>query len=86
MINMIEVACGTTDRVIHVGEAEDLLVRELHLNPSNSSQIVQDIYHRWLDRRNDLTKPLIRRFWPPTPVDDPNPHLVFRPREKERCV
>ena len=31
-----------------------------------------------------LNKPLIRRFWPAVPVDDPNPHHVFRPREKER--
>ena len=29
-------------------------------------------------------KPLIRRFWVPTSVTDANPHLVFRPREKER--
>ena len=42
------------------------------------------IHAYWLQKRQKLGKPLLRRFWPATSPTDSNPHCVFRPREKER--
>jgi enhancer of polycomb-like protein len=46
--------------------------------------VIQDIYSYWVQKRSKLKRPLLRRFWPVTSSDDTNPHLVFRPREKEK--
>ena len=46
--------------------------------------IIQDVYTYWVQKRSKLKRPLLRRFWPVTSSDDTNPHLVFRPREKEK--
>lgn len=48
------------------------------------SQVIQDIYNYWVQKRSKLKRPLLRRYWPVTSSDDTNPHLVFRPREKEK--
>ena len=42
------------------------------------------ILQYWVQKRSKLKRPLLRRFWPVTSTDDTNPHLVFRPREKEK--
>jgi enhancer of polycomb-like protein len=47
-------------------------------------QVLRDVYQYWVDKRSKLKRPLLRRFWPVTSTDDTNPHLVFRPREKEK--
>jgi enhancer of polycomb-like protein len=49
-----------------------------------SKHVVGDIYSYWVQKRSKLKRPLLRRFWPVTASDDTNPHLVFRPREKEK--
>lgn len=49
-----------------------------------NKQIVQEVYQYWVSKRQRYKKPLLRRFWPVTSINDTNPHLVFRPREKER--
>lgn len=41
------------------------------------------VYEHWRKKREKLGKPLIRRFQPPTSVQDTSPHSTFRPREKE---
>ena len=46
--------------------------------------VLQDTYSYWVHKRSKLKRPLLRRFWPVTASDDTNPHLVFRPREKEK--
>lgn len=46
--------------------------------------VIQDVYNYWVQKRSKLRRPLLRRFWPVTSGDDTNPHLVFRPREKEK--
>lgn len=48
------------------------------------SKLITEIRTYWYNKRHKLHKPLCRKFWPQTPVTDTNPHLVFRPREKER--
>jgi enhancer of polycomb-like protein len=63
----------------------------LHLFPYKApagvvtaKHVVGDIYSYWVQKRSKLKRPLLRRFWPVTASDDTNPHLVFRPREKEK--
>jgi hypothetical protein len=46
--------------------------------------VAEDVYRYWMQKRTRLRKPLLRRFWPVTASNDTNPHMVFRPREKER--
>ena len=48
------------------------------------TRLVADVYHYWVSKRKKNQKPCSRRYWPPTSVTDTNPHMVFRPREKER--
>lgn len=52
------------------------------LNKEQHQAIVHDIYMLWKSKRNKLKKAVIRQYWPPTDVNDTNPHHVFRPREK----
>jgi hypothetical protein len=52
----------------------------------SNAQFAEDVYRYWMQKRTRLRKPLLRRYWPATAVNDTNPHMVFRPREKERCV
>jgi enhancer of polycomb-like protein len=46
--------------------------------------VIQEVYNYWIQKRSKLKRPLLRRFWPVTSTDDTNPHMVFRPREKEK--
>jgi enhancer of polycomb-like protein len=49
-----------------------------------AKQVIHEVYTYWLQKRSKLKRPLLRRYWPVTSTDDTNPHLVFRPREKEK--
>uniref|UniRef100_A0A7S2EGN1 Enhancer of polycomb-like protein n=1 Tax=Ditylum brightwellii TaxID=49249 RepID=A0A7S2EGN1_9STRA len=46
--------------------------------------VVQDVYNYWVQKRSKLKRPLLRKYWPVTSSNDTNPHMVFRPREKEK--
>jgi enhancer of polycomb-like protein len=46
--------------------------------------VVDSVYNYWVQKRSKMKKPLLRKFWPVTATNDTNPHLVFRPREKEK--
>ena len=46
--------------------------------------VINDVYNYWIQKRSKLKKPLMRKYWPTTATNDTNPHLVFRPREKEK--
>ena len=46
--------------------------------------VISQIYDYWVNKRSKLRKPLLRRYWPVTASNDTNPHMVFRPREKEK--
>ena len=83
------------ETIITTQQAERLVFSKipqfLHLFPSKASagvvpskHVVGDIYNYWVQKRSKLKRPLLRRFWPVTASDDTNPHLVFRPREKEK--
>lgn len=46
--------------------------------------VVAGVYNYWVQKRCKLKKPLLRKYWPVTATNDTNPHMVFRPREKEK--
>ncbi|KAL3804799.1 hypothetical protein ACHAWO_005328 [Cyclotella atomus] len=52
--------------------------------PITLSAAIFKVYTHWMQKRSRLRKPLLRRFWPATASADINPHMVFRPREKEK--
>ena len=46
--------------------------------------VIKEVYDYWVNKRCRLRKPLLRKYWPVTATNDTNPHMVFRPREKEK--
>ena len=54
------------------------------LPPVTIKTVIQDVYNYWVQKRSKLKRPLLRNYWPVTSTEDTNPHLVFRPREKEK--
>lgn len=53
-------------------------------NSLNVKTVIMDVYNYWVNKRSKLKKPLLRKYWPVTASNDTNPHMVFRPREKEK--
>jgi len=50
----------------------------------NVRTVISEVYNYWVNKRSKLKKPLLRKYWPVTASNDTNPHMVFRPREKEK--
>jgi enhancer of polycomb-like protein len=50
----------------------------------NVKTVITQVYNYWVNKRSKLRKPLLRKYWPITASNDTNPHMVFRPREKEK--
>ena len=84
------------ETIVTIDEAERCILHKLpslmHIYPKGRGgpgivtlrNVLQDTYSYWVHKRSKLKRPLLRRFWPVTASDDTNPHLVFRPREKEK--
>jgi len=83
------------DAIITLDHAEVLILKKLpqfyHMYPVRAKagvvtirHVINDVYQYWVSKRSKLKRPLLRRFWPVTSTEDSNPHLVFRPREKEK--
>jgi enhancer of polycomb-like protein len=95
MLDVMEKATGF-DVIVTLIQAEQLILQKLpqlyHMYPVKGKasvvvtirQVINDVYQYWISKRSKLKRPLLRRFWPVTSLDDTNPHLVFRPREKEK--
>ena len=94
MIDILEKETGF-DSIITTHKAEEVFRVQLpefyRLFPSKprngvvaTKHVLNDVYSYWMQKRSRLKRPLFRRFWPVTSLDDTNPHLVFRPREKEK--
>jgi enhancer of polycomb-like protein len=95
MLDLMEKATGF-DAIITMDQAELLIVQRLpelfHMYPATKGRagvvtlrhVISEVYQYWVSKRGKLKRPLLRRFWPVTSTDDTNPHLVFRPREKEK--
>jgi len=84
MIDELEKATGAGE-AITLMDAESVLEARLGMQPIGSNKtVIAEVWAYWSGKRARLKKPLLRRFWPITSINDSNPHLVFRPREKER--
>jgi enhancer of polycomb-like protein len=94
MMDIVEKATAF-DVIITIDRAETLILKRLpqlyHMYPIKAKagvvtmkHVLTDVYSYWVSKRSKLKRPLLRRFWPVTSSDDTNPHLVFRPREKEK--
>jgi len=94
MMDLLEKATGF-DAIVSSGQAEYLIHENIptffqifpfkaKAGVVTAKNVINDVYHYWIQKRSKLKRPLLRRFWPVTSTDDTNPHLVFRPREKEK--
>jgi enhancer of polycomb-like protein len=94
MLDVMEKATAF-EAIITMDQAEALILQKLpqlyHMYPIKAragvttlKHVFTDVYNYWVSKRSKLKRPLLRRFWPVTSTDDTNPHLVFRPREKEK--
>ena len=83
------------DSIITISQAEvhfqsgipqlyQLFPVKLRQGSRSVKNVIQEVYTYWVQKRSKLKRPLLRRFWPVTSTDDTNPHMVFRPREKEK--
>lgn len=61
---------------------ETLFIQKLQFNRVDSHEVCKHILDYWKRKRKELGKPLLRRYWPLTNINDTNPNLVFRPRGK----
>lgn len=86
MLDALEKASALINpSVVTLAEAEQVLAKQLGVpRPSPLHRVAHDVYNYWAAKRQQLKRPLLRKYWPQTPLNDTNPHLVFRPREKER--
>lgn len=94
MMDVLEKATAF-EAIVRLDQAENLILQRLpqlyHMYPIKAKagvvtikHVLTDIYNYWVSKRSKLKRPLLRRFWPVTSSEDTNPHLVFRPREKEK--
>ena len=84
MIDELEKATNILE-ALPLPDAESVLEARLGMQPIGSNKtVIAEVYSYWCAKRARLKKPLLRRFWPVTSINDNNPHAVFRPREKER--
>ncbi|KAL3674114.1 hypothetical protein V7S43_000062 [Phytophthora oleae] len=85
MLDALEKASALLNpNVMTLAEAEDVFSKRLSMHKTPLNRVTCDVYAYWAAKRQKLRRPLLRRFWPQTPLNDTNPHAVFRPREKER--
>ncbi|CAH0493261.1 unnamed protein product [Peronospora farinosa] len=85
MLDALEKASALLNpNVMTLAEAEEVFARRLNMHKTPLNRVTCDVYAYWAAKRQKLRRPLLRRFWPQTPLNDTNPHSVFRPREKER--
>ncbi|CAI5721398.1 unnamed protein product [Peronospora destructor] len=85
MLDALEKASALLNpNVMTLAEAEEVFARRLNMHKTPLNRVTCDVYAYWAAKRQKLRRPLLRRYWPQTPLNDTNPHSVFRPREKER--
>ncbi|KAG7386799.1 Enhancer of polycomb 2 [Phytophthora boehmeriae] len=85
MLDALEKASALLNpNVMTLAEAEDVFSKRLNMQKTPLNRVTCDVYAYWAAKRQALKRPLLRRYWPQTPLNDTNPHAVFRPREKER--
>lgn len=83
VFDILEKNTGFSDPIT-MQMATPLVCHHLQLPVPLATKVMQELYPYWISKRNKMHKPLNRKYWPATAPNDTNPHLVFRPREKER--
>lgn len=78
IINILERYTGYSRELLPMIQAEKFVVDRLHWSPAFAHRVLAEVYPYWVKKRERLQKPLCRKFWPQTPSNDTNPHLVFR--------
>lgn len=85
MLDALEKASAIINpNTITLAEAEEVFAKQLKMVKTPFNKVTVDVYNYWMTKRQALKRPILRKYWPQTPLNDTNPHLVFRPREKER--
>ena len=84
IIDILERHSGYSKEVVPLPHAQQLVAEKLRWDPQISAKLLPLVYQYWLKKRETLKKPLCRKYWPQTPAADNNPHLTFRPRDKEK--
>lgn len=84
IINILERYTAVSKDPIPLVNAEKLIREQLNWNTAQLINIIGDVYKYWLKKREQLGKPLCRRYWPQAASSDLNPHQVFRTRDKEK--
>lgn len=70
-------ACATTD---HLQREQALQMLEEMCPARDTIRIA--VYEFWLQKREKLGRPLLRRLQAPTPINNTDPYKVFRPRDR----
>ena len=84
IIDILERHTGYSKDTVPQLHVQQLVVDKLCWEPHVAAKILPYVYTYWLKKRDAAKKPLCRRYWPQTPAADNNPHLTFRPRDKEK--
>lgn len=84
ILNILERHTGSSRVPTPELHADRFVAETLKWTPTLTARLLPEVYAYWLKKRELLRKPLCRKFWPQTPAADNNPHLTFRPRDKER--
>ena len=86
IIDIMERATGVAPMFVTQSQVERAAAERLrdHWPLPIVQKYIPELYHYWLKKRENLGKPLCRRYWPATSASDNNPYHVFRTRDKER--
>lgn len=80
MLDCVDRYAGSTKSEPNCNTVEMLFTQRLHISRMDIHEVSKDILEYWQRKKRELGKPLLRRFWPTTNVNDTNPNLVFRSR------
>jgi len=80
MLDRLEKETGYKDELCTSAQFEKIVNA---YDKSISKSIISQVYQHWEFRRNQYNKPINGRYDKPPAFNDPNPHVAFRPREKQ---
>jgi hypothetical protein len=78
VITILERYTGASKDPIPQINATKVVQDELQWTDSAVSKLLPLIYAYWLNKRNQMGKPLCRKYWPQITSADTNPRQVFR--------
>jgi hypothetical protein len=72
------------DRKLITWEMSEKQIMETDTFAQLKIDMVREVFNYWLTQRNELRRPLVRKFWKNRIVDDMNHKVAFRVRNKDR--